>query len=255
MMNSMRSVAQVLILLLSILICKVSAISEEEFNANVVSDPRKEAQCHNFADNGAFYHLKIINGRIYYKRDNEFKGEFSWDPNKSSSVYLDYKTWRNHSAKDSGETTTAPLFDMIAARNNRAFAYSDIDKAFFWAEFIEEYYQDYPNPYTGIRGDVNGCYTKVDPQDDRNATNPTFWGDPNNHYATQGYVNYLPISKNNSPILRYLTKNGVFFSTTTPDLEDVSTTNYSAGSTGPIVGDAMQVKVVPNRCVEGQLIL
>ena len=139
-MNSMRSVVQGLILLLSILICKVSAISTiEEFNAYPISDSRKEAQCHNFADNGAFYHFKITDdGKVYYSRDSVFMGEFSWDPNKSTSVYLDYKTWRNHSANDSGETTTAPFFDMIAARNNRVFAYSQSANSFYWAEFIKE---------------------------------------------------------------------------------------------------------------------
>jgi hypothetical protein len=167
MNNSMRSVAQGLILLLSILICKVSAISTiEEFNAYPISDSRKEAQCHNFADNGAFYYLKIIGGKVYYSRDSVFMGEFSWDASKSSAAYLDYKTSRNNTALGDGATTTAPFFDMIAARNNRVFAYSQSANSFYWAEFIKEYYQDYYNPDDGNYMDVNGCYTKVDPQDD-----------------------------------------------------------------------------------------
>lgn len=222
------------------------------FENYAVDDARKESKCQNFADFGATYEFKIFNGKAYYTRNGAFKGEFKPENINSTVTFIDHTTARNKIMPSS------PNLTMITARNNRVMACADSNKV-FWTCIVTEYKNDYCHFDTATKKNVwhseDGCYGKVDPEENTSSSNPTFGPNDRHFYTLQGYKNTTRLDT-----LEFLKTIGVKFSGKMPDLEMLTTDtsmietkymNYQFYSSsdnvslpkGPIFPDFMQVMV------------
>ena len=137
-MKRMLSIACSLIIVVSgMFYFSYSQFTDAYFDTVSVDDFRKEARCQNFADFGAAYKFKIIDGKAYYSRNGKFMGEFK---NKDSATtnFWDHTTKRNFKMP-------APYLTMISARNNRVIAHAGSGANFqiFWACIVQEFDHDY----------------------------------------------------------------------------------------------------------------